>query len=133
MFVLEHQSGFLKHHNTETALLKVTSDPLIAAENGMNSVLVFLDLRAVFDHSPLSQRQRHWLEVAGKASQWVLSCGRFCVSANNYARSFSPPRFGLPQGLVLGPILFSCYLLPQGHIFERCGVSCHFYANASQI
>lgn len=45
------------------------------------------------------------------------------VSINNNMSSFAPVNYGVPQWSVLGPILFSLYMLPMGHIMNRHGVS----------
>lgn len=44
-----HASGFCKQRSTETALIKVNNDSLLAADSGARSILILLDLSSVLD------------------------------------------------------------------------------------
>jgi hypothetical protein len=70
------QSAYRRYHSTETALLRVMSDLLHAADNRRVSLLGLLDLSAAFDcvdHDILLQRLRTAFGVDGLALEWVRS------------------------------------------------------------
>uniref|UniRef100_A0A8D3B260 Reverse transcriptase domain-containing protein n=1 Tax=Scophthalmus maximus TaxID=52904 RepID=A0A8D3B260_SCOMX len=134
----DFQSGFRKHHSTETALLKVTNDLLMASDSGYVSILVLLDLSAAFDtidHKILLQRLEH-IGIKGTAQEWFKSylSDRFqFVNVNNKSSIHTKVRHGVPQGSVLGPILFILYMLPLGNIIRKRHINFHFYADDTQL
>ena len=134
------QSGFRQQHSTETALLRVSNDLMMAADNRKCSILVLLDLSAAFDtvdHSTLIDRLRDWVGVTGSALDWFTSylTGRgFSVAVGPHSSDSVPLSCGVPQGSVLGPILFALYMLPLGSIINSFkGISYHFYADDIQL
>ena len=67
------QSGFKRHHSTETALLRVTNDILCENDKGKVTALVLLDLSAAFDtvdHDILLSRLEIDVGVSGVALSW---------------------------------------------------------------
>lgn len=74
--------------------------------------------------------------VRGTALEWFrsyLSERSFSVRLGDSSSSSAPLHCRVPQGSILGPILFAVYLLPLGEIFKRYGMSYHFYADDCQI
>lgn len=70
------QSGFRADHGTETALLQVTNDLLIAEDAEECSVLILLDLTAAFDivvHTIFINKLKTWVEVLGRVLDWFAS------------------------------------------------------------
>jgi hypothetical protein len=133
------QSAYRSQHSTETALLKVIGDMYTAADSKSATVLVALDLSAAFDtidHSVLIQRLNNTFGISGPALSWIksyLSCRSCFVKIGN---SFSPSTSlvdGVPQGSVLGPLLFSLFITPLAEVIKQYGLSYHQYADDTQL
>ena len=135
----EHQSAYRKCHNTETALVKISNDLLLSADNKDVSILVLLDLSAAFDtidHCILLNRLRESFGLDGTVLNWLksyLTERKQCVKIDNYFSSELHLPFGVPQGSVLGPLLYTLYTVPLGCIIKKHNLNYHFYADDSQL
>ncbi len=133
------QSAYRPQHSTETALLRVSNDILRAIDDKKCIFLVLLDLSAAFDtidHSILLKRLHDQLGVDGISLQWFasyLSNRTQCISINGNISSSKQLPCGVPQGSVLGPLLFCAYLSELGHIIREHDMNFHTYADDTQI
>lgn len=101
--------------------------------------MVLLDLSAAFDtvcHDILLDRLKTWTGISGTVLKWLTSYlthrSQFVILGNNKS-DITQVRHGVPQGSVLGPTLFSIYMLPLGQIIKKYGLGYHFYADDTQI
>ena len=134
-----HQSGFRANHSTETVVLKVISDILGAADQGYVALLGLLDMSAAFDlvdHDILLERLAISFGMAGTALTWLRSflTGRSQqVSFIGSLSSIGLITTGVPQGSVLGPLLFLLYSADVPLIANQHGLGIHYYADDGQI
>ena len=119
-FVTKHeilydgQYGFRPKHSTIDALTEFVSNALPALDNSGNCLAVYLDLSKAFDtikHSVLIDKLEHY-GVRGRALDWFrsyLEQRRQYVSYGGVHSDIRYVEYGVPQGSVLGPLLFILY------------------------
>ena len=133
------QSAYKARHSCETALIHVQNNILCAMDQGKVGILLLLDMSAAFetvDHITLLDRLHTELGIGGTALDWFESylVDRHQVVAIGGEHSDSHLlRYGVPQGSVLGPQLFTVYTSPLGRIIRAHGLEYHLFADDSQL
>ena len=133
------QSAYRQSHSTETALLHILNDLLLATDSGKVSLLTLLDLSAAFDtidHTILLTRLQHTFGISDTALSWFssyLSDRKQTVLINGIYSQSAHLTCGVPQGSVLGPVLFTLYASPLSTIIESHSLKHHFYADDTQL
>jgi hypothetical protein len=133
------QSAYRPGHSCETALLRLMNDLLCSADCGDLVLLVLLDLSAAFDvidHDLLLSRLQNEVGISGVALQWFrsyLSDRTQRVIVGPASSQNTLLSCGVPQGSVLGPILFSLYTCQLGGIIERHGLQRKLFADDSEL
>ena len=133
------QSAYRACHSTETALVRVQNDILRTPDQGGAAILVLLDLSAAFDtidHSILLSRMESVLGVKGSALQWFKSylLGRKQrIKINDDFSENQEILWSVPQGSVLGALLFLIYIIPLAQLIRSYGLNNHGYADDTQL
>ena len=133
------QSGYRKYHSCETAVTRIHNDVLMMIDKKENVVLLLLDLSAAFDtinHKLLLTKLRSVYGISGRALQWIQSylAGRtFKVCVNRVSSTECLLEIGVPQGSILGPLLFILYTKDLELLVKKYGFSIHLYADDTQV
>jgi hypothetical protein len=111
----KNQFGFRKKHSAYMALIDMYDKISLAIDKNESSIGIFIDLSKAFatlDHNILLKKLEHY-GIRGKALDWFKSYlynRKQCVSLNGVMSDFKSVIYGVPQGSILGPLLFILYI-----------------------
>ena len=123
----DNQSAYRRLYSTETIMCSVVNDLLVMMDEGKCGVLILLDLSAAFDtvvHNILLKDCRS-IGIEGQALVYLesyLKDRTYCVQVGDSFSNIKHLERGVPQGSVLGPILFCIYMFELSHLLEKHGV-----------
>jgi hypothetical protein len=133
-----HQSAYRVSHSCETALLYVFNGILKGMDDRKVTLLVLLDLSSAFDcvdHNILANRMR-LCGIGGDVHKWIMSYlddRKQFVSCGGVSSSTCSVTCGVPQGSVLGPLLFNLYLTGLRDVILPFSVDYMVYADDLQL
>ncbi len=110
------QSGFRENHSTTTALLNISDDIKRNIDKQRGTILVLLDFSSAFisvNHNILLEKLCNQFKFSSPSIDLVdsyLSNRSQAVFVNDEISDFLEVNLGVPQGSVLGPLLFSLFI-----------------------
>ena len=113
--IYELQFGFRTGHSTNHALTDLTEAIRKSIDENSYAIGVFIDLQKAFDtvdHEILLKKLEHY-GIRGTANAWFKSYlfnRKQFVSIDGQESSMKIMKYGVPQGSVLGPLLFLIYI-----------------------
>jgi len=133
------QSAYIKHYSSGTTLLSVHDHIITAMRHQQVTCLTLLDISAAFDtvdHSIFLERLSSWFGISSTALSRIkcyLLNRSFYVNIENSKSSVFQLLYGVPQGSVLGSLLFILYTTPLSTVISNSSVNHLLYADDTQL
>ena len=122
------QSGFKEQHSTLTATLDVTDHILENMDEGLYTGAVYLDLKKAFDtvNSDTLLFKLKCLGIENNELYWFqnyITDQSQCVQHATATSEYLPITCGVPQGSILGPLLFTIYVNDLPHVIKHSKIA----------
>ena len=119
--IYKYQSGFRKNHSTDTSLSYLTDKILTGFDSGLLTGMILIDLQKAFDtiNHDILLRKMASLGFSNHSIMWFqsyLSNRSFRVNIKSKYPSTAKIEYSVPQGSILGPLLFLLYVT----LSEKC-------------
>jgi hypothetical protein len=127
-FISKNQFAYLKNHSTQYCLHRVIDDVLENINFKEKTALCFLDIRKCFDtidHTILLNKLSKY-GICKNEYKWFesyLKSRSQIVSHNNSMSGLRNVNIGVPQGTILGPILFLLFVNDLSNSVEKCQIN----------
>ena len=128
------QACYRRGHSTETTLGAVTEDIRFAIEVSKVTILIFFDFSKAFDsipHRRLLQNFRSFYLSNPTITCFITTCNRYQTVINGTLTSWAKSSPGVPQGSILGPLLFTLFISDLPSVLQS--VLYMFYADDAQV
>jgi len=105
----------LAGHSCEAQLISVVEDIKLAMDNNSQVDIIFIDFRKAFDTIPHCRllNKLYYYGIQGKIHDWIklwLTQRVQRIVVNGHDSNFTQVKSGVPQGTVLGPLMFLLYI-----------------------